>query len=263
MWHGEACFASCCGWRSGTSPRPGFGGFGTRHASSSSIAPASTGDSSTSRGGLIPMSARPLCERGGRRARHLHSRALDSAATAGKLGGRDARHTDRGPRPLLALRLEHQVEQLRQGARARRLHRHGEARSIDAALPPRGISRGQRGAALPQGRARSFPVRLLGLRRRPSSDAARAYRRARRPPSETRGARRATRSWIWRQPASTREATRSSPLPRSRSRRPGDRRAGPHRIARPKRMPEAETIRIHGLRPIDLADAPELPRCST
>ena len=29
-------------------------------------------------------------------------------------------------------------------------------------------------------------------------------------------------------------------------------------IARPKRMPEAETIRIHGLRPVDLADAPEL-----
>jgi DNA polymerase III subunit epsilon len=28
---------------------------------------------------------------------------------------------------------------------------------------------------------------------------------------------------------------------------------------RPTRMPEAETIRIHGLRPADLADAPELP----
>jgi DNA polymerase III subunit epsilon len=29
-------------------------------------------------------------------------------------------------------------------------------------------------------------------------------------------------------------------------------------IARPLRMPDAETIRIHGLRPIDLADAPAL-----
>jgi DNA polymerase III subunit epsilon len=30
-------------------------------------------------------------------------------------------------------------------------------------------------------------------------------------------------------------------------------------IVRPARMPEAETIRIHGLRPADLADAPVLP----
>ncbi len=31
-------------------------------------------------------------------------------------------------------------------------------------------------------------------------------------------------------------------------------------IVRPTRMPEAETIRIHGLRPADLADAPVLPK---
>ena len=30
-------------------------------------------------------------------------------------------------------------------------------------------------------------------------------------------------------------------------------------VVRPTRMPEAETIRIHGLRPADLADAPALP----
>jgi DNA polymerase-3 subunit epsilon len=31
-------------------------------------------------------------------------------------------------------------------------------------------------------------------------------------------------------------------------------------IVRPARMPKAETIRIHGLRPVDLAEAPELPQ---
>jgi DNA polymerase III subunit epsilon len=30
-------------------------------------------------------------------------------------------------------------------------------------------------------------------------------------------------------------------------------------LVRPGRMPEAKTIRIHGLRPVDLAEAPELP----
>ena len=32
----------------------------------------------------------------------------------------------------------------------------------------------------------------------------------------------------------------------------------PHGDHPPRRMPEAETIRIHGLRPADLADAPPL-----
>jgi DNA polymerase-3 subunit epsilon len=31
-------------------------------------------------------------------------------------------------------------------------------------------------------------------------------------------------------------------------------------LVRPARMPDAKTIRIHGLRPVDLADAPELPQ---
>ena len=102
-------------------------------------------------------------------------------------------------------------------------------------------------------------MRLPGLRRRPSSDAARGYKRAGRPSSDT----------PWREaPYAVVDLETTGLDPRSDeivsfASVPiddgrvvvGSARTG---IARPKRMPEAETIRIHGLRAIDLAEAPEL-----
>jgi DNA polymerase III subunit epsilon len=102
-------------------------------------------------------------------------------------------------------------------------------------------------------------VRLLGIRRRPSSAAARTYERARLPSPKT----------PWREAAYAvvdLETTGLDPrgdeivsfasIPIEEGRVVVGRACTG--IARPERMPDAKTIRIHGLRPVDLADAPPL-----
>jgi len=103
-------------------------------------------------------------------------------------------------------------------------------------------------------------VRLPGVRRRPSSPAARAYRHAGLPRRQTpwREARYAVvdLETTGLDPRSD-EIVSFASIPIENGRVVvGQARTA---IARPKRMPDAETIRIHGLRPVDLADAPELP----
>jgi DNA polymerase-3 subunit epsilon len=102
-------------------------------------------------------------------------------------------------------------------------------------------------------------MRLLGRRRRVSSAAARAYRAARPPPPEA----------PWRQARFVvvdLETTgldarhdeivsfAAVPIDEGRVAVGGIRSA----LVRPARMPAAETIRIHGLRPADLVTAPPL-----
>ena len=103
-------------------------------------------------------------------------------------------------------------------------------------------------------------MRLPGVKRRPISAAASAYKRARLPPPETpwREARYAVvdLETTGLDPRSD-EIVSFASIPIDSGRVVvGKTRTG---IARPLRMPDAETIRIHGLRPIDLADAPPLP----
>ena len=113
-WHRPTCFASCCGLPSGTghhrlrrfrsSPRDFVVDRSGEHR-----------DSSTSRMvACIRLSASPAMRAWRRRARP-HPERLSSAATAGTLDGRDARTLTEAHDLFWRLRLEHQVEQMRQG----------------------------------------------------------------------------------------------------------------------------------------------------
>jgi DNA polymerase III subunit epsilon len=103
-------------------------------------------------------------------------------------------------------------------------------------------------------------MRLPGLRSRPISAAASAYKRARLPSPGTpwREARYAVVDLETTGLDPRRDeivSFASIPIDSGRV-VVGQARTG---IIRPTRMPDAETIRIHGLRRIDLADAPTLP----
>ena len=102
-------------------------------------------------------------------------------------------------------------------------------------------------------------MRLLGLRNRPRSAAARAYKEAK-PPSSTMSWREARFAVVDLETTGLYPehdeivSFASVPIDGGRVVVGGIRTA----LVRPAMMPGAETIRIHGLRPADLAEAPPL-----
>lgn len=80
--------------------------------------PERSGDFDLKQSGILPIDAiaRYASLAAGMRVTSTHER-LDAAATAGTLTGRDARMLDEALELLSRLRLEHQVEQLREGAK--------------------------------------------------------------------------------------------------------------------------------------------------
>ena len=184
---------------------------------------------------------------------------LSSAATAGTLDGRDARTLAEAHDLFWRLRLEHQVEQMRQGAEPDDYIDIGKLNPLTRRYLREAfhaVSAVQRSL---RGRARPSSMRLLRPRRRRSA-AASAYQAAKPPPPATpwREARYAVVDLETTGLDPRRDeivSFASIPIEDGRVIVGGTRTA----IVRPARMPEAETIRIHGLRPADLADAAMLP----
>ncbi len=172
---------------------------------------------------------------------------LRVASTAGILDRGDARTLAEAYELFWRLRLEHQVEQLRARRRAGRLPRPGDGQPAHAPVPARRLSRSARAAADARRQAAVAMIRLP-LRRR--SPAATAYRRAK-PASASTPWKRA------RFVAVDLELTGLDPrrdeiislatVPVEQGRVVVG--ASRSLLVRPQRMPGAETIRVHKLRP--------------
>ena len=205
------------------------------------------------RGGIVPIA--DLARWAGLAAGVTHASTparLRAAAEAGTLEGEDARLLEEAHELIAGLRLGHQVEQLKAGVEPDDFLDPGEL----SPLTRRSLKEAFRAVA-------GGPA---AGRRRPAPRACGEERAPRPPPTGRRGC--PARRTPWRQARVLRGRPRGDGARPAARRGPGlERGAGRRRPCRARRRARgaraaaaarcpAESIRIHGLRELDLADAP-------